>query len=99
MTTPGGAPPEGAPPEAGIARKSKTKPRQAHPTRHGNSPDQTDHGRGMPQDNAKAAHWYEEAAKHGHVQAQEKISNCYRYGVGVPRNTTKADQWQSRANA
>jgi uncharacterized protein len=50
---------------------------------------------GKEQDCQRAAIFYEEAAKSGHVEAQQAIAECYFYGKGVPKNPATAAEWLS----
>lgn len=50
-------------------------------------------GRGAPQDNAKAAKWYNKAAEQGHVSAQFVLGDMYEQGRGVPQNDVLAHMW------
>ena len=42
-------------------------------------------GNGVPQDDAKAVHWYTKAAKQGHGNAQNNLGFKYAKGEGVPK--------------
>ncbi|MEA3285375.1 MAG: tetratricopeptide repeat protein [Synergistota bacterium] len=45
----------------------------------------------------KAVKWYLEAAKKGHIRAQNNLGNMYRRGRGVPQDDHKAVEWYSKA--
>ncbi len=51
----------------------------------------------MPQDDARAAHWFGLAAEQGVVEAQYRLGVAYRLGEGVVKSNTKACQWFSQA--
>jgi len=50
-------------------------------------------GRGVRQDMAMAAHWYEKAAEGGDPMAQNQIGYCYRVGIGVRVDLERAVHW------
>jgi localization factor PodJL len=54
-------------------------------------------GRGITQDMATAAKWYERAANLGFAPAQYRIGNFYEKGVGVERDIKKAKTWYQMA--
>jgi len=54
-------------------------------------------GRGVPQDYAKSAYWYERAANAGDPLAQNEIGYFYQAGIGVARDPARAVQWYQRA--
>lgn len=54
-------------------------------------------GRGVPQDYAKSAYWYERAANAGDPLAQNEIGYFYQTGIGVVRDPARAVQWYRRA--
>jgi len=54
-------------------------------------------GRGVPQDYAQAARWYERAANSGDPLAQNEIGYFYQTGIGVARDPARAVQWYQRA--
>jgi len=56
-------------------------------------------GRGVRQDFAQAAHWYEKAAKAGEPRAQNEIGYFYQAGIGVPVDLTQAAHWYQLAAA
>lgn len=43
-----------------------------------------------------AAYWWLESAINGHVQAFDKIGICYKNGIGVKKNLSKAIEWLRR---
>jgi localization factor PodJL len=54
-------------------------------------------GRGVKQDMAFAAKWYEKAANLGFAPAQYRIGNFYEKGIGVERDIAKAKTWYQMA--
>ncbi len=56
-------------------------------------------GRGVPQDEKRAAYWYEKAANAGDPGAQREIGIFYQAGIGVPRDDAQAVRWYLRAVA
>ena len=56
-------------------------------------------GRGVPEDMAAAAEWYEKAADHGLAPAQYRIGNLYEKGVGRERDVARAKTWYQLAAA
>ncbi|HTV70198.1 MAG TPA: peptidoglycan-binding protein [Rhizobiaceae bacterium] len=54
-------------------------------------------GRGVKQDMAAAAKWYEKAADLGLAPAQYRIGNFYEKGLGVERDVAKAKTWYQMA--
>ncbi|MCD7734232.1 MAG: hypothetical protein LUH48_03705, partial [Clostridiales bacterium] len=56
-----------------------------------------DFGRGVKEDKAKAAEWYEKAALQGHANAQFNLGICYKNGEGVTEDKAKAVQWFEKA--
>lgn len=54
-------------------------------------------GRGVTEDMAAAAQWYEKAAEHGLAPAQYRIGNLYEKGVGVARDVSRAKTWYQLA--
>jgi len=54
-------------------------------------------GRGVAQNDTRAARWYEKAAKQGHKEAQFEIGQMYYKGQGVVLNDTKAAFWYQKA--
>ena len=56
-------------------------------------------GDGVPKDMAKAAEYFEKAAKQGYKEAQCVLGHLYYWGKGVPRNTAKAKELFTKAAA
>ena len=56
-------------------------------------------GRGVAQDEKRAAYWYEKAANAGDPGAQKQIGYFYQVGIGVPRDPAQAVKWYQRAVA
>lgn len=56
-----------------------------------------DFGRGVPQDSARAMHWYRRAADRGLPEAQHNLGIMYQYGQGVPQDFREAAGWYRRA--
>ncbi|MGI6850887.1 peptidoglycan-binding protein [Mesorhizobium sp. 1B3] len=56
-------------------------------------------GRGVKDDMAAAAKWYERAAELGFAPAQYRIGNFYEKGLGVTRDIAKAKTWYQLAAA
>jgi hypothetical protein len=54
-------------------------------------------GRGVPQDNAIAASWYQKAADQGNVEAQFHLRSMYEDGRGVPQDNAIAVTWYQKA--
>jgi len=54
-------------------------------------------GRGVVQDFAQSAYWYERAANAGDPLAQNEIGYFYEAGIGVSRDSARAAQWYQRA--
>ena len=54
-------------------------------------------GRGVPKDEAKAAHWYRKAAEQGHMEAQYSFGLSYHKGIGVPQYHAEAAKWYRKA--
>ena len=54
-------------------------------------------GRGVAQDFALSAYWYERAANAGDPLAQNEIGYFYQAGIGVARDSARAAQWYQRA--
>ena len=52
-----------------------------------------DKGRGVPEDDAKAVHWYQSAAEQGHTTAQYALGAMYSNGRDVPRDDEQAVHW------
>ena len=55
------------------------------------------HGRGVPQDEAMAIHWYKRAAMHGSVMAKYDLALCLEGGVGTERDLRLAAEWYREA--
>jgi localization factor PodJL len=53
--------------------------------------------RGVRQDMAAAAKWYEKAAELGFAPAEYRIGNFYEKGIGVARDVKKAKTWYQLA--
>src|ERR1700740_1574553 len=51
------------------------------------------HGRGVPQDYAKAMGWYRQAAAQGNLWAINNIGRLYQNGLGVSQDYGVAVQW------
>jgi Sel1 repeat len=47
-------------------------------------------GRGVSQDDAQAAAWFQKASDQGYAKAQEHLGYLYRKGLGVPKDYVKA---------
>lgn len=56
-------------------------------------------GDGVPQDYAKAAGWFREAAITGNVAAQYNLGVLYEHGLGLPQNMNEALIWYHSAAA
>ena len=54
-------------------------------------------GRGVPQDNAQAAAWYQKSADQGDPEAEVRLSLMYFRGVGVPKDDSKGANWLRKA--
>lgn len=54
-------------------------------------------GRGVKQDPAQAAKWYEKSAELGFAPAQYRIGNMYEKGQGVERDVAKSKTWYQLA--
>lgn len=54
-------------------------------------------GRGVAEDMASAAQWYERAAAQGLAPAEYRIGNLYEKGVGVARDVAQAKTWYQLA--
>ncbi len=52
---------------------------------------------GVALDFAKAAAWYERAARQGHAEAQLNLGVLFENGEGVPRSQERAAYWYSKA--
>ncbi|TGQ64974.1 MAG: peptidoglycan-binding protein [Mesorhizobium sp.] len=53
--------------------------------------------RGVKEDMAAAAKWYEKSAELGFAPAEYRIGNFYEKGIGVARDIKKAKTWYQRA--
>jgi TPR repeat protein len=56
-------------------------------------------GRGVAQDEKRAAYWYEKAANSGDPSSQMQIGYFYQAGIGVTRDPAKAVRWFERVAA
>jgi TPR repeat protein len=56
-----------------------------------------DHGLGVDEDDATAAHWYQLAADQNLPIAMRNIGNMYAGGHGVPFDQTLAESWYEKA--
>jgi len=54
-------------------------------------------GRGVPQDEAMGASWYQRAAEQGHADAQYYLGVLYSKGDGVPQDDENGVKWWQRA--
>jgi TPR repeat protein len=54
-------------------------------------------GRGVPENDETAFHWWRSAAEQGHVKAQCKVADCYRNGIGIERDIDKAVECYRKA--
>jgi TPR repeat protein len=54
-------------------------------------------GRGVPQNFAQSAYWYERAANAGDPLAQNQIGYFYQTGIGVTRDPARAVRWYQRS--
>ena len=54
-------------------------------------------GKGVPQDDTKAAAWYRRAAEQGHAGAQFGLGLMYNDGRGVPQDNVAAQMWLNLA--
>ena len=54
-------------------------------------------GLGVPQDDAKAAHWFKKGAEQGNAIAQSNLAVMYYKGSGVPQNYAQAFYWYRKA--
>ncbi|MBO4311673.1 MAG: sel1 repeat family protein [Desulfovibrionaceae bacterium] len=54
-------------------------------------------GRGVLQNLAKAALWYQKAAAQGHPEAQCRLGEMYENGHGVPKDLAAAAEWYKRS--
>ena len=56
-------------------------------------------GQGVAADEAKAAHWYRQAAEQGNSDAQWLLGSMYEFGRGVERDPVQAHMWYSLSGA
>ncbi|MGH9491409.1 MAG: tetratricopeptide repeat protein, partial [Terriglobales bacterium] len=56
-------------------------------------------GQGVPQDFARAAHWYTKAAAQGDASAEYDLGVDYDAGQGVPQDYAQAAYWFAKAAA
>ena len=54
-------------------------------------------GKGVPQDDAKAAKWYRKAAAQGHTDAQAILDLIHKEGKGVPQDDAKTAKLYRKA--
>lgn len=54
-------------------------------------------GKGVPQDDVKAAEWFRKAADQGNAQAQNSLGVMYALGRGVARDKEEAVRWYRKA--
>ena len=50
-------------------------------------------GEGIPQDDIKAAYWFEQAAKSGHAGSQDTLAYLYLHGRGLAPDPVQAYAW------
>ncbi len=50
-------------------------------------------GEGIPQDDSKAAYWFEQAAKLAHASAQDTLAYLYLHGRGLDADKVQAYAW------
>jgi len=50
-------------------------------------------GEGIPQDDVKAAYWFEKAAKSAHAAAQDTLAYLYLHGRGLDTDKIQAYAW------
>jgi TPR repeat protein len=55
------------------------------------------HGRGVPQDDARAAAWYRQGAEAGDARAMYNLGALYDQGRGVPKDDRQAESWYRKA--
>lgn len=56
-------------------------------------------GKGMEQDDAKAADWLLKSAKQGYIEAEVIVAALYDRGIGVKSDTKTATSWYEKAAA
>ncbi|WP_162913370.1 tetratricopeptide repeat protein [Rhodospirillaceae bacterium SYSU D60014] len=54
-------------------------------------------GKGTPQDEDRAIHWYRKAAERGHAEAQFELGRAYDEGTVVPQDDVEAARWYEQA--
>jgi TPR repeat protein len=54
-------------------------------------------GDGVPQDDARAAFWYQKAANQGDADAELNLGFYYNHGRGVPQDSVQAAFWYQKA--
>src|SRR5262249_9435568 len=54
-------------------------------------------GTGLPQDDAQAVSWFQEAAERGYAPAQRNLGWMYQVGRGVPQDDMQAISWYRMA--
>ncbi|MBF0626381.1 MAG: sel1 repeat family protein [Magnetococcales bacterium] len=54
-------------------------------------------GRGVPRDEAQAAHWFLQAARQGDVRSQHSLGTLLIRGQGIPLDAVEAFRWFSQA--
>lgn len=54
-------------------------------------------GKGVPQDNVKATHWFRAAAEQGLAPAQFNLGNAYLFGRGIKKDYSQALEWWRKA--
>jgi len=80
-------------------RSFKPLAEQGNPLAQFNLGNMYNKGKGVPEDHAKAVHWYTKAAKQGYARAQFSLGLMYAKGEGVPENDLRAYAWSSIAAA
>ena len=56
-------------------------------------------GKGVPQDYAEAASWYQQAAEQGNAKAMNNLGYMYASGSGVLQDFVLAYMWYNQAGA
>jgi uncharacterized protein len=54
-------------------------------------------GKGTPQNEARAIHWYRKAAERGHAEAQFELGRAYNEGTVIPQDDVEAARWYEQA--
>ena len=54
-------------------------------------------GRGVPQDDSRAAEWYLKGAEAGYAESQNDLARLYDLGRGVSQDNVRAYLWYSQA--